>query len=116
MKKFKRDEEYIVNGAKLDRIRAVAKRLYSENELAPNEYRDLAQRLEVCLDDAVIAKEKKTDKRTYHVEIEYSQTEDYEIVAYSREEAEKSAREMLDKDLEDGYHDIVDMYVEEQDE
>jgi hypothetical protein len=108
MKKFKRDEEYIVNGAKLDRIRAVAKRLYSEEALAENEYRDLSHRLQVCLEGAVIY-EDPTKLKNYEVEIRYVQLYTTSQEAHSEEEAKIAACREFENDI---MGDIVEYNVE----
>lgn len=53
--KYNPDKLYVIGGRELNQVVYVAKRLYSEQRLASEEYRDLAQRLQPILDDAAFA-------------------------------------------------------------
>jgi len=53
MKTFEPNRAYVLDGSDLARIRHVALRLFTENRLQPDEYRDLAQKLEYSVDQAL---------------------------------------------------------------
>jgi len=52
MREFDPDEFYAVEGRLMQRVVSVARRLYTENRLVGDEYRDLAQALHGVVDGA----------------------------------------------------------------
>lgn len=62
MRDFDPHQLYVVEGQLLQRVVSVAKRLYMENRLVGDEYRDLAQSLDSAVEGAFELQEETDDQ------------------------------------------------------